>query len=442
MALFDALIAELGKRFNLEGRAAPLIRETLRMITESPGGLGGFLDRFKEAGLGGLVTSWLGTGENLPLQPSQLDRVLGTGFVEQIGRRIGLSASALAAPVAFLIPRLVDMLTPKGEVPAALPAEARAMLTAEPATAVAAKGSSNKLWWILGLLALLGIAGYFSWYTPTGKVTTAGTSTVTPSPVAQLPAKLSITNANNQIRYGGTVNNEATRDSIVATLKEVFGEGNISGLISVDPNFAPAVWFDKLKAALHELKIPGVEAVFDGKGVFLGGLPDGQITGLQGRLRAIFGEDFIFGSLGDRAMAAIASARDATLAALGQLKAGFTGADLVKALNLAIINFETDSATVATDGRALLEKIAASIKAAPPTTVIEIDGHTDSTGDPAANQLLSEQRAQSVRAILIENGVPEAMIVTHGFGDTHPVASNDTPDGRFKNRRIEFVVVQ
>ena len=448
MALFDALIAELGKRFNLEGRAAPLVSETLRMITETPGGLAGFLDRFKQAGLGGLVASWLGEGESLPLQPGQTERVLGANVVEGIARRVGLSAGSLAAPLAFLIPRLVDLLTPKGEVPAALPADARAMIAAEPASAVPAKSGSNRLWWILGLLALLGIAGYFSWYTPTGKVTPTGTpptatpAPATPSPVAQLPAKLAITNSNGQVRFGGTVANEQTRDSVVATLKQVFGEGNILGSLSIDPNTGPAVWLDKLSAALGELKIPGVEAVFEGKNIFLGGLPEADLKALMDRLKSIFGSDFSFASLFDRASSAIASARDETLKALSALKAGFSGSDLVKALNLAIINFETGSATVAADGRALLQQVAASMKAAPPTTVIEIDGHTDSTGDPAANQTLSQARADAVRAVLIEYGVPVPMLVTKGFGDTHPVASNDTPDGRFKNRRIEFVVIQ
>lgn len=441
MALFDSLIAELNKRFNLEGRTAALLSETLRAMTSDKiGGLAGFLDRFKQAGLGSLAASWLGQGENEALQPAQLEKAVGSSFIEDIARRVGLGASSLAAPIAFAIPRIVDMLTPSGVVPTVLPAEVRSLLGAAPAAAAPAKSASTRYWWIPALIALLAIAAYFSWHTPNGKQVTQ--PAVAPAPVAQAPAKLSITNDNGQVRYGGTVADAQTRDSIIATLKQVFGEGNILGSLSIDPSTAPAAWLAKLSAALESLKIPGVEAVFEGKNIFVGGLPDADLAALMDKLKAIFGREFSFGSLFDRASAAIASARDRTLAALAGLKSGFTGADLVQALNLAIINFETGSANVAADGRALLQNVAASMKAAPPNTIIEIAGHTDSTGDPAANQTLSEDRAGSVLAILVENGVPPTMLVAKGYGDTKPVATNDTPDGRFKNRRIEFIVLQ
>lgn len=441
MALFDTLIAEVSKRFNLEGRAAALVSETLRAMTNDKiGGLAGFLDRLKQAGLGGLVASWLGQGESEALQPAQLERAVGAGFIDDIARRLGLSAAALAAPIAFIVPRIVDLLTPSGVVPSVLPAEVRSLLGAAPPTAAPAKSATTRYWWIPALIALLAIAGYLSWHAPNGKQATP--SVVAPAPVAQAPAKLSITNSNGQIHYGGTVADAQTRDTVVATLKQVFGDGNVLGSLSIDPNTGPAAWLAKLTAALESLKIPGVEAVFEGKTIFVGGLPDADLAALIEKLKSIFGSEFSFGSLFDRAAAAIASARDRTLAALAGLKSGFTGGDLVKALNLAIINFETGSANVAADGRALLQTVAASMKAAPPNTIIEISGHTDSTGDPAANQKLSEDRAGAVLAILVENGVPPTMLVAKGYGDTKPIAGNDTPDGRFKNRRIEFVVLQ
>jgi outer membrane protein OmpA-like peptidoglycan-associated protein len=69
---------------------------------------------------------------------------------------------------------------------------------------------------------------------------------------------------------------------------------------------------------------------------------------------------------------------------------------------------------------------------------IEIGGHTDNTGDAAANVALSQQRADAVRTYLIQQGVPEAMLVAKGYGDARPIAGNDTEEGRFHNRRIEF----
>jgi outer membrane protein OmpA-like peptidoglycan-associated protein len=82
-----------------------------------------------------------------------------------------------------------------------------------------------------------------------------------------------------------------------------------------------------------------------------------------------------------------------------------------------------------------------SLKQLPPSTVIEIGGHTDSTGDAAANMLLSQQRAEAVRAELVQDGVDPSMLVVKGYGSAKPLASNDTVEGRFANRRIEYRVV-
>ena len=73
-----------------------------------------------------------------------------------------------------------------------------------------------------------------------------------------------------------------------------------------------------------------------------------------------------------------------------------------------------------------------------PGALILIDGHTDSVGTPAANQLLSEQRAAAVKAWLVEEGIAEPRFRTRGLGQTVPLGSNDTADGRQKNRRVEI----
>jgi len=71
-----------------------------------------------------------------------------------------------------------------------------------------------------------------------------------------------------------------------------------------------------------------------------------------------------------------------------------------------------------------------------------INGHTDNTGDSAANMALSQQRADTVRNYLIQQGVPSSMLVAKGYGDTRPITSNDTDEGKFRNRRIEFSLQQ
>jgi outer membrane protein OmpA-like peptidoglycan-associated protein/uncharacterized protein YidB (DUF937 family) len=125
-------------------------------------------------------------------------------------------------------------------------------------------------------------------------------------------------------------------------------------------------------------------------------------------------------------------------AALAALKPGFSAADLTSALNLEIINFSTGSAQIPDSSILFLNKAADVIKTAPSTMSLEIGGHTDNVGDPAANLALSQQRADAVRNYLISRGVPSDQLVAKGYGDTKPVASNDTDEGRFQNRRIEF----
>lgn len=74
-----------------------------------------------------------------------------------------------------------------------------------------------------------------------------------------------------------------------------------------------------------------------------------------------------------------------------------------------------------------------------PELTIEIGGHTDSDGPEAANRTLSERRAQAVKTYLIERGISAERLVTVGYGESRPVVSNDTDEGKRRNRRIEFV---
>ncbi len=75
------------------------------------------------------------------------------------------------------------------------------------------------------------------------------------------------------------------------------------------------------------------------------------------------------------------------------------------------------------------------------STMIEVAGHTDSTGSDSYNQMLSQQRAQAVSSVLIRDGVEAVRIDTVGYGESRPVASNSTPSGRQLNRRVELTLL-
>jgi outer membrane protein OmpA-like peptidoglycan-associated protein len=108
-------------------------------------------------------------------------------------------------------------------------------------------------------------------------------------------------------------------------------------------------------------------------------------------------------------------------------------------VNMSDVLFDTGSSTLKAGAREKLAKIS-GILLAHPGLSLQIEGHTDSVGSDDFNQLLSERRSDSVRDFLAEQGVPVSAMSAKGFGKTQPVASNDTPDGRQRNRRVELVV--
>lgn len=106
------------------------------------------------------------------------------------------------------------------------------------------------------------------------------------------------------------------------------------------------------------------------------------------------------------------------------------------------ILFETGKANVDTSSTDLLDAVADILKVTPGITTLTIEGHTDSTGDAEVNKQLSQSRADSVKAYLEGRGVSGSRLVARGFGAEKPIASNDSDEGRAKNRRVEFKVAR
>ena len=101
------------------------------------------------------------------------------------------------------------------------------------------------------------------------------------------------------------------------------------------------------------------------------------------------------------------------------------------------VNFEFDSARLTPNAKTVLRGVAERLLAHSDTEV-EIAGHTDSKGSDEYNQALSERRAESVRDFLIDLGVDPGRLQARGYGDTRPVDSNASDEGRERNRRIEM----
>jgi len=126
---------------------------------------------------------------------------------------------------------------------------------------------------------------------------------------------------------------------------------------------------------------------------------------------------------------------------LAQLNAVLQTQDTARGLivNMSDVLFDTGSSTLRAAAREKLAKISGIVLAHPGLS-LQVEGYTDSVGGDQMNQQLSERRADSVRDFLIAQGVAGSSITAKGFGKADPVASNDTAEGRQKNRRVQLVV--
>jgi OOP family OmpA-OmpF porin len=106
------------------------------------------------------------------------------------------------------------------------------------------------------------------------------------------------------------------------------------------------------------------------------------------------------------------------------------------------VQFETDSAVLVDRSKKLLDEVVTVINDNPDLKRLVIEGHTDSNASHAHNQKLSEQRVEAVKAYLVEKGVDAKKLKTKAFGETKPIADNKTEDGRAKNRRVDFRIVE
>lgn len=173
--MYEVLIREAAVRFGLGDKALPVLQMLLAYMTaKDSGGLVGFLEKFKAAGLGPVIQSWLGGGPSAqPIGNSQLETVLGSsgGLLSLISGKLELGRDNVTSALGYLLPALVGKLTPGGSMPSSLPpevqslAEAGQQLLAAPAPAELTSGGIGGgllswLPWVVVVLAALFGLGY------------------------------------------------------------------------------------------------------------------------------------------------------------------------------------------------------------------------------------------------------------------------------------------
>jgi outer membrane protein OmpA-like peptidoglycan-associated protein len=270
------------------------------------------------------------------------------------------------------------------------------------------------------------------------------TAEPTAGAAAGTPTRLALSNDNGAVRASGVVPDNDAKTSILNALNAVFGADKVKTDVSVDQGAGPASWLGAFRAALDALKGANADAIFKGDQINVGGasMDDAARDKIVAALKSAVGAGVTVGALSDKTAAAVAIANDRATTELASLGSGFDVKDLLFALNDSKVTFASDSAEVPESMAPFLKIAAADLSKLKTGNVLEIAGYTDNTGDAALNLALSQKRAEAVREAFIKYGANPDMLVAKGYGEADPIASNDTAEGRLKNRRIEYHVVK
>ncbi|MEX3984939.1 OmpA family protein [Paraburkholderia sp. EG287A] len=238
------------------------------------------------------------------------------------------------------------------------------------------------------------------------------TATSTPAPVDTVPG---------QVVAGGKVPDEATHAAVLARLRETYGAANVVDQIEVGDVATPPNWSDNVQKLLNAQL----------KQIHKGQL---KIDGTQIDVRGEVGNE----AARQQIASDMATALNPTYTIRNGLRVSASEQGLLdQTLANRTIEFETGSATLTPQGRAILDQMAA-VLVKMNTRTVAIIGHTDNAGNRTSNIALSQARADAVKGYLVGKGISPQQMTATGVGPDQPIASNDTSDGRARNRRIEF----
>ncbi|WP_425878350.1 OmpA family protein [Acinetobacter sp. TWP2-2-3] len=222
----------------------------------------------------------------------------------------------------------------------------------------------------------------------------------------------------------GNVPNNSSKQAILTKLYSTYGQENVVDRIQIRQVVAPTDWSNIVTDVINEDLKKVKQGTLTVKG------SDIQLTGKVSNPDEIHGTTVKFQGL------IPVNYRLNTQLSVNQAEQQIIDA----ALKNRIIEFESGSAVLATSGIQILDEMVSALNKVSGKK-IRIIGHTDSSGDTNQNLMLSQQRAQAVKAYLIAKNIPSHLLSTEGLGSSKPVAENTTAEGRKKNRRIEFEVL-
>lgn len=225
----------------------------------------------------------------------------------------------------------------------------------------------------------------------------------------------------NQVVVSGTVPDEATRSAILARARSLYGAERVVDQLGVGPVVAPPRWSEHVQ----NLMSPELRNVSRGQLSIVGNDVDLRGEVADERLRTQIASD-------------MAKGLNTTYVVRNGLRVAVQEqAQLDATLANRNIEFEPGSSALRPAGRLVVDEMAVALMRLGHRR-LEVIGHTDGMGNRDANMALSLARADSVRTHLVVKGVNPSLITTSGSGSDRPLATNDTAEGRARNRRIEF----
>ncbi len=294
--------------------------------------------------------------------------------------------------------------------------------------------SSSGAVWSLGLLAfalLCFICLY--WHAP--QLVEQESAAVAPAPTSLVSSMLEARLINGKVTLTGTLPDQAAKAQVVARAKELYGENNFVDNLKVNNQTAfPRVgWFNAALALLPLANRVNNEGGF--------ALNSDTVT-VRGLVES---DDLKSKLIAEASTAAGTGVRvEDKVMVRGKVTAAQTSdfqAKLNQMIAGKIIEFDTNSDVLTDKGRAVLDDMV-KVLAEVPGIPVEVSGHTDASGQAALNENLSQRRARTCLRYLVQKGVAAHRLSAKGYGAAKPIADNNTPDGKQRNRRIEFTVLK
>lgn len=335
----------------------------------------------------------------------------------------------------------VGLLAPLGLVSSATAS------TSNFAQGSAAPATKSRAWLPIVAIIILGLLVAWLWKSCQHKQTTAPVNDEanSASQVATdaAPASLSLTTdaSGNLAQCQVGVGDQGFLATIQAKVKEVFSANQQCNVDTTTKHAGTFMDQAGLAGVLGLLKgVPNVSLDWIGDKITLKGGDANQLNDLLGKIKGLVPNTEVVVDAPMSASDSVSHSLDAAQDALANIDASQVDInDVIKALNLQIINFATASNQIPDENKAILDKAAALMKNTKDAK-LTVAGYTDSTGNANSNKTLSQKRAQAVVDYLVSQGVAADQLTAVGHGADNPVADNTTEEGRFKNRRIEFSV--